>query len=192
MGDQNAEEVTRLLQSSRSGDASAREALFSRVYQELRAQAHRELRRRNSDTLTLGTTALVHETYLRLVDPQKVMPEDKAHFMALACKIMRGIIVDHARHHAAVKHGGGLRMVTYGDDVAADDYSAQIVALDTALRELERRSVRLCRVVELRFFGGLSVEAAAEALGVTDRTIKRDWRVARALLKREMDNASTV
>ncbi|MBL8297371.1 MAG: sigma-70 family RNA polymerase sigma factor [Rhodanobacteraceae bacterium] len=185
------DEVSTLLHASSGGDALARGVLFARVYSELHAQAHNALQQGGHRSPILNTTALLHETYLRMVEPKKVLPEDKSHFFALAATIMRGVVVDHARRVAAQKRGGGLTIKSIEDSqiVIDDDQALDIVALDAALNDLERIHERLAKVVELRFFGGQSVEETASILGVTDRTIKRDWRAARALLIQRIELA---
>lgn len=174
-------EITALLIAFRDGDRGALGRLLPIVYNELRERAHYQLaRRRPGDTLS--TTALVHETYLKLVGSANPSYSDRVHFFAVASKAMRQILVDYARRTTAAKRDGG-RAVSLDPEMIADPGRAEeLLALDEALAQLEGLDPRLAQTVELRFFGGLSVEEAAEALGVSPRTIKRDWRKARAFL----------
>lgn len=177
------EEVQRLLASVRDGDRAAHERLFSIVYEDLRRIARHHLR--GHVTGTLGTTAMVNETYLRLAGPEAASWNDRIHFFALASTVMRHILVDHARRKLAVKRGRGVPLLVLDDERAGNESRlADVLALDEALTRLRAMNERLARLVELRFFGGLSVEETAQALGVTDRTVKRDWRKARSVLHR--------
>ncbi len=180
-------EVTQLLAAVRQGDGSAMERLMTLVYDELRAVARRQLRRWRPGQ-TLDSTALVHETYLRLVDQAGASWQDRAHFLSVAGVAMRHILVDAARRRAAKKRGGeGLRITL--DDLQPDqggtDASGQaveILDLDEALTSLAARNERLSRLVELRFFAGLTEEETARTLGISERTVRRDWLKARAFL----------
>lgn len=176
-------EITRLLAELRGGDRAALNRLFPLVYEELRGRARRELRRRSPGE-TLNTTALVHEVYLKLADASPLALEDRRHFFALAARAMRQIVVDHARRALAQKRGGGARAVTLdAPELGVQPVQpAELLALDRALSELGELDERLARTVELRFFAGLSVEETAEAMDVSPRTVKRDWRKARAFL----------
>jgi RNA polymerase sigma factor (TIGR02999 family) len=178
-----SQDVTALLQRASDGDAVAFEAVFPVVYEQLRGMAHRQLRRENVGH-TLGTTALVHEAYLRLVDQRQSRFRDRAHFFAIAATAMRRILVDHARRHGALKRGAGARRVPLEsvDLLAADDRADLLVALDAALVRLAGLDPRQAKVVECRFFGGLTEDETAEALGVSPRTVKRDWAKARSWL----------
>jgi len=174
----------------RSGDPTALDDLLPRVYDELRALADAYMRRERAGH-TLQPTALVHEAFLRLLRLPPGSVQNRIHFFALAAQAMRRILADHARRHRAAKRGGGAVRVPLelveggapaapaGDDVAADD-------LDAALEDLAKLDERQARVVELRFFGGLSIEETAEVLAVSTATVKRDWLVARAWLHREL------
>lgn len=174
-------DITALLAAFREGDRDALDRLLPMVYGELRDRAHNQLaRRRPGDTLS--TTALVHEAYLKLVGSSSQSYADRVHFFAVASKAMRQILVDYARRGAAAKRDGGLAVSLDADLLADPERAKELVALDEALAQLERLDERLAKTVELRFFGGLSVEEAAEALAVSPRTIKRDWRKARAFL----------
>lgn len=175
-------DITGLLAAARAGDRAALDRVFPLVYRDLRQAAHRELGRFRQGE-TLDTTALVHEAYLRLVDARRADYADRRHFLAVAATAMRQIIVDYARQHRAAKRGGGERAVALDDlALAAPTATDDIVALDEALTVLGREHERLARVVEMRFFVGLSNDEAADALGVSPRTLKRDWQKARALL----------
>jgi RNA polymerase sigma factor (TIGR02999 family) len=178
--------ITDLLLQVSVGDASAMDRLFPLVYDELRRTAHRALRREHSDH-TLGTTGLVHEVYLKLIDQTRVGWRDRAHFFAVAALAMRRILVDYARRQRRAKRGGGAAVVTLDESVVSlDERAENLVALDEALTRLSELNPRLSRVVECRFFGGLTEEEIAEALGVTTRTVKRDWAKARGWLYQEL------
>jgi RNA polymerase sigma factor (TIGR02999 family) len=176
------EDVTRLLQNARSGDPKALDELYPLVYDDLHGVAHRALRgERPGDTL--NTTALVHEAYLKLHGSSRFDPVDRRHFFAIASRAMRQIIVDHARRRGAEKRGGARQRVDLDSaTIAAVDSGLAILDLEEALQRLGRLDERLVRVIELRFFGGLSVEETAEVLEVDSRTVRRAWRKARALL----------
>lgn len=160
------------------------------LYHELRKAAHRQLRARGhmrGDTPTLATTALVGEVYLKLAEQSGARWRDRDHFLAVAAVAMRHILVDRARARTAVKRGGDARPVTLdGDAIGIDEQAELVLEIDDALRSLESLNPRLARLVELRFFGGLSEPEAAGALGVTVRTVQRDWAKARVLLRREL------
>ncbi|HMB68811.1 MAG TPA: sigma-70 family RNA polymerase sigma factor [bacterium] len=175
------EQVTRLLDGVRRGDADARERLYDLVYEDLRRIARAHLRGRA--TGTLGTTAMVNEAYLRLAGAEERSWNDRVHFLSVASRAMRQILVDQARRKLAAKRGGGQTPLELDEGrVGEEPRVLEIVALDQALDRLKTLDERLARVVELRFFGGLSVEETASVLGVTDRTVKRDWRKARSVL----------
>jgi RNA polymerase sigma factor (TIGR02999 family) len=179
--------VTEQLMAWRKGDPEAANRVFSLVYGELRGLARRFGRGRPGQTLT--TTALVHEVYVKLADRSQLAVEDRQHFLFTAARAMRQIVVDHARRRAALKRGGGAHPVEMDEAVAAIPPGGQGVdpeALDEALRRLAACDGRLGQLVELRFFGGLSLEEIGGLLGVSERTLKRDWRKARAFLHREL------
>jgi RNA polymerase sigma factor (TIGR02999 family) len=179
---QNRESVTQLLLDCRGGDRQAFDRLFPLVYEDLRGVALRQLRR-EPDGHTLGATALVHEAYVRLVDINRVEWHDRAHFLAMAARAMRRILVDHARKHRAVRRGGGAVPISLDDAIVAVEQDPdRLIDLDTALERLATLNERLARVVECRFFGGLSDEETAAALGVNERTVQRDWLKARGWL----------
>jgi|SRR5262245_5020886 len=176
------EAVTALLVNWRNGDKAALDRLLPIVYEELRRMARARLKGERADHV-LQTTALVHEAYLRLVDLDRMTIHSRAHFFALAARLMREILVDAARKRLADKRGGGATIVGL-DHVspAAPSANVDVLALDEALEQLAAVDERLCRVVELRFFAGLSIEEAAEALGISTATVERDWTVAKAWL----------
>ena len=185
---ENPEDITGLLQAWRDGDAAALAALTPLVYGELRRVAEQHMRRERPDH-TLQATALVHEAFLRLTGGASPAWEDRAHFFKAAARIMRHVLVDHARARGYAKRGGGGLRISIEDGAAAvlaAERAPDLVALDEALERLERLDPRQHQVVELRFFGGLSVEETAEALGVSAITVKRDWRSARAWLFAEL------
>ena len=182
--DSQVSETTQLLLAWAAGDRLALDALAPRVYQELHRLAVDFMKREREEPI-LQATALVHEVYLKLIDVQNVTVEGKAHFFAICAQMMRHILVDAARKRAASRHGGGLGRI-HLDDVAHLNLSQksdkQLIALNDALDELAKRDLRKARVVELRHFGGLSVEDTAAVLKVSEETVTRDWRLARAWL----------
>jgi RNA polymerase sigma factor (TIGR02999 family) len=179
-------DVTGLLQAWGGGDAAALDQLVPVVYDELHRQAQRYLRRETPGH-TLQTTALVHEAYLRLVDQREARWENRAQFFGVAAQAMRRILVDHARRHQAAKRGGSAIQVPYEEEaVAAVESEVDVVALDDALTWLAALDPQQARVVELRYFTGLGIEETAEALGISPATVKREWAMARAWLKREL------
>ena len=175
-------EITRLLMSISQGDRHALNRLFPIVYAELRSIAHRQLARiRPGDTLQ--TTALVHEAYLKLLGAARPEWNDRRHFFAVASRAMRQITVDYARTQAAQKRGGSAQVLSLDEQqLPVADRAHELVLLDGALTELEALSERPARIVELRFFGGLSVEETASAMDISERTVKREWQKARAFL----------
>jgi RNA polymerase sigma factor (TIGR02999 family) len=179
-------QITDLLLQLRSGGPEAMDRLFPLVYGELRRIAHHQLRREHPDH-TLGTTGLVHETYLRLIDQSRVEWRDRAHFYRVASWAMRRVLVDYARRYGTQRRGGGLRRVHLEeDDAAVTERSDRLVALDEALERLADVSQRMSKVVECRFFGGLTEDETAAALGMTVRTVQRDWAKARGWLSLEL------
>jgi RNA polymerase sigma-70 factor, ECF subfamily len=179
-------EFTALLAAARAGDEHAGKELFAQVYQELRQIAQRYLRAERRDH-TLQATALVHEVYLRLFAGAPLDLQNRAHFFAIAAQQMRQILVSHARHKRAQRRGGGLPNVSLSEDGALF-YSPdeELLALDEALRQLAEHYPRAARVVELRYFGGLTEEEAAAALGISLTTLKRDWGFAKVWLLRRL------
>src|SRR5262245_36445836 len=184
--DTPAAEVTQLLLAWSSGDRASADRLLDVVYAELRRQAGRAMRR-ESEGATLQATALVHEAYLRLVDQKRVRWRNRAHFFGIAAQLMRRILVDHARGRLAEKRGGGRAHVTLEDaDAAAAERPADVLALDEALERLAALDPDQARLIELRYFGGLTIEETAEAMGVSPTTMKSRWALARAWLRREL------
>jgi RNA polymerase sigma factor (TIGR02999 family) len=185
--------VGRLLAAVEAGDRSALDELYSLVYDELRALAHRQRRRWDASGM-LNTTALVHEAYLKLVKQNPIHLQTRAHFFALAATAIRHIVSNYARDRRARKRGGGARVLSLSDVGTSpagelrlsDDHVDLLVAIDEALQRLERVSPRQRGVVECRFFGGMSVEETAAAVGISPRTVKRDWTLAQAWLQREL------
>jgi len=183
--------MTTLLEAARGGDAAAADELYGRLYADLRRLARAQLARARRGTPTLNTTALVHEAYLRLA-PEGLAVESERHFLNLAAKVMRGLVVDALRRRGAAKRGAELRVDWPEGFEPSDEQplsAEELLALDDALVELERESPRLARLVELRFFGGLGLEEIAALLDVGERTLKRDWRRARAFLWSELRGA---
>ena len=184
--------VTQILLDAYDGDPAAADRLWAAIYPELRQMAHRELfgERRGQ---TLHTTALVHEAYLKLIDQRRCTWQNRAQFFALACKTMRRILVDHARHRNAQKRQGRKNQVALEDAaVMATARSEELLALDEALTRLAQRDERLADIVECRFFGGLSVEETAEVLGISVRTVARDWKRAQTHLYRALRPDATL
>jgi len=179
-------DITRLLEAWGAGDGRAFERLFPILYPELKRLASRQLRRERPGH-TLQTTALVHEAFLDLVGQRRARVESRSHFLGVAAFVMRRILTEHARGRAALKRGGGVAPVELGEHPAAERGGIEeIVAVDEALDRLEEIDARAAKVVVLRYFGGLSHDEAAKALGVSSVTVKRDWAVAKAWLKREL------
>ncbi len=181
------QDIAPLLVGTAAGEEEAAARLFAIVYDELRRLAASALRRERADH-TLQPTALVHEAFLRLVDVPEEQWHDRGHFVALAARAMRRVLVDHARGRNTLKRGkADLRVPFEGVDVAAGEPTGvDLVALDTVLERLAVLDPRQARIVELRFFGGLTVDETAVLIGTSTRTIKRDWQMARAWLRREL------
>jgi RNA polymerase sigma factor (TIGR02999 family) len=181
-----AADATTLLLAWRQGDETALDELISLVYQELRRMAHRYMAGQHPGH-TLQTTALVHETYLLLVDCRRVRWQDRTHFLAVTARLMRRILVDYARSRRAGKRGGHVPPVALDENLDfAPPRSADLVALDDSLAALAKIDPRKSRVVELKFFGGLDSEEIAEVLGVSQPTVLRDWKLAKLWLLREL------
>jgi RNA polymerase sigma factor (TIGR02999 family) len=176
-------DLTTLLDSARLGDATALDQLCTAMYRELRELAHARLKRSQHITL-LDTTSLVHEAYLRLTKVGRLNVTDRSHFLAYAARVMRSIIVDFVRQRQADRRGGEQLHVTLNTDIAESAHAEidQVIRVNDALLDLEQVDGRLVRVVEMRYFAGLSEQEIAESLGVTDRTVRRDWEKARSLL----------
>jgi RNA polymerase sigma-70 factor (ECF subfamily) len=178
--------TTDLIETAENGDEHALDQLIPLVYDELRSLAHRRLGAEGRHD-SLQTTALVHEVYLRLVDDSRVTQRGRAYFFAAVSRAMRQILVDRARRRLAIKRGEGVELVSLDEDqTAVDAYATELVDLDDALTRLGERSSRHARVVELRYFAGLTVEQTAEVLQVSPRTVKSDWAMARAWLFNEL------
>lgn len=188
--------VTRLLGELQTDNRDALRELFPIVYQELLELAHRQRRRWHGD-YTLGTTALVHEAYLKLVDQEQVVAETRVHFFALAAKAMRHILCNYARARQTEKRGGQVKKVSLEEGAElpgpvplfSEEQAGRLAALDVVLQRMAQVNPRRSQVVECRFFGGMTVEDTAAALGISPRTVKRDWAVAQAWLHREMSEA---
>src|SRR6185503_648173 len=182
--------LTQLLVAWSDGDASARDELMPLVYEELHRLAHRYMGRERQGH-TLQTSGLVNEAYLRLIDQSRVKWQNRAHFFGIAAQMMRRILVDYARSRGYAKRGGDARQVSFDEAaIVSEERAADVVALDDALKGLAEIDLRKSRIVELRFFGGLSIEETAEVLAVSPGTVMRDWTLAKAWLRREMTNNS--
>ena len=179
-------ETTQLLQAWQQGDPTALERLTPRVYDELRRRARVYMKNERRGH-TIQATALVHEVYMRLIDVTSVNWQDRAHFFAVAATMMRRILVDAARARASAKRGGNLRQVSL-DEIpdAGFNNASQLLAVDCALNELAKMDPRKAQVIEMRFFGGLSVEETAEVLKISPQSVMRDWKLAKAWLMREL------
>jgi RNA polymerase sigma factor (TIGR02999 family) len=184
----SAGEITQLLAAVREGDRGALDTVFDRLYSELKRLARAQLRFGRT-AISLDTTALVHEAYLKLVRSERLSLTDRGHFFALAARAMRQILIGHAEHLRRHKRGGGVDTLPLDEEVAAPALwqAEQLLAVDVALGELEKLSPRLARIVELRFFVGLNEVEIGELLAQSERTIRRDWRKARAFLQIELE-----
>jgi RNA polymerase sigma factor (TIGR02999 family) len=191
MDDSSRQDVTGLLRRWSEGDEEALQKLMPIVYAELRRLAGHYLRLERPDH-TLQPTALVHEAFLRLVGQKEVVWQNRAHFFGIAAQMMRRILVDHARRRKAAKRDAATYRVerTQPEAEAAFDRDPELLALDEALTQLEALDPKQARIVELRFFGGLTVEETAEVAGISTATVKREWRTARAWLRRELDSTA--
>ena len=181
--------ATDLLQAAESGRLPPIQELVPLAYEELRDIAHWQMVREHQN-VTLQTTALVHEAYVRLVDDSRVTSRGRAYFFAAAARAMRQVLIDAARRRGAAKRGGGAPLMRVEwEDGRVDAYASELLDLERALEDLGRRNPRHMQVVECRFFGGMSVEQTAEALGMSERTIKADWALARAWLFQILNQA---
>ena len=179
-------QVTQLLNDWSSGDQTARDRLMTLVYDELHRLAHQYMKR-ESPGHTLQTSALVNEAFVKLVDQRNVRWQNRAHFFGIAAQLMRRILVDYARGRQTSKRGGGLHAVSFDDALyVSAQRGAEVVAVHEALEQLAKFDPRKGQIVELRFFGGLSIDETAEILGVSPGTVMRDWTLAKAWLHREM------
>jgi RNA polymerase sigma factor (TIGR02999 family) len=182
-------EITQLLKDWSSGDQTALDRLMPLVYAELHQLAHQHMRREQPGNM-LQTSALINEAYLRLVDQPQIRWESRAHFFGIAARLMRRILVEEARKRNSAKRGGKAIQVSLVDGMdVAQEQAANVVALDDALKSLEAIDSRQSEIVELRFFGGLSIEETAEVLKVSPGTVMRDWTFARAWLRNEMSSS---
>ena len=180
--------ITQLLARVRDGDAAALERLIPLVYDDLRALARAQLRREDAGH-TVSPTGLVHEAYLRLVASGQLSAADRGHFFAIAARTMRRVLIDYARGRKRMKRGGGQIAVSLDDDLApflTDEIADELIALDDVIERLRTASPRAARVVECRFFAGLTLEETADALAVSTKTVQRDWLLARAWLRKEI------
>jgi RNA polymerase sigma-70 factor (ECF subfamily) len=184
MPEEHSQHLTQLLAAWSDGDQSALDSLLPLVEAELHRLAHHYMSRERQDH-TLQTTALVNEAYLKLID-QRVEWQNRAHFFGIAAQIMRRILIDHARRRLGPRHGGGNTISLDEAAVISDERASELVALDEALTKLAKVDERKSKVVELRYFGGLSVEETATVLGLSTETIRREWLRARAFLHREL------
>jgi RNA polymerase sigma-70 factor (ECF subfamily) len=183
----SAQEVTKLLIDWRRGNQEALDRLMPIIYEELRRRAHRYMQGQRKGH-SLQTTDLINETYLKLLDCSKLSWKNRLHFFAVTARLMRRILVDHARSRNYQKRGGGLERISLDlNQIPAIRHDPDLVALDDALKVLANEDDRKSRVVELRFFGGLSVEETAEVLGISGQTVMRDWRLAKVWLMREIN-----
>lgn len=184
-GELETKDISRLLRAWSEGDQNALGGLTPIVHQELRRLAHRYMQRERPGH-TLQTTALVNEAYMRLVDYRRMQWQDRAHFFAVSAQVMRRILVDHARSHN-IKRGRGVQHIALDEVAVLDrDRTGDLAALDDALNALERLDPRKVQIIEMRFFGGLSVEETAEVLKVSPATVRRDWSIAKLWLYREL------
>jgi RNA polymerase sigma factor (TIGR02999 family) len=187
LSQQVSENITQLLIDLSNGDRNAVDLLLPVIYDELRKLAANYLRRERPDH-TLQPTALVHEAYIRLVDQTRVNWQNRAHFFGVAAQLMRRLLVDHARRHNAEKRGQNFQKISLDENIdKAGERSTMLLALDDALQALAQFDEQKARVVELRYFGGLSIEETADVMGVTPTTIKRHWRFAKAWLHGAME-----
>lgn len=192
MSDATNENVTASLLELSSGDQAAAARILPLVYDELRLLAANYMRRERRPDHTLQPTALVHEAYLRLVDQSRVDWKNRAHFFAIAAEMMRRILVDHARKHHAQKRGGYETLISLDDAISfAQDTEINVVAVDEALLELSRLDTQQSRIVELRFFGGLTLDEVAEVLQISRSTVQREWNMAKAWLYNQLKELRT-
>jgi RNA polymerase sigma-70 factor, ECF subfamily len=187
----SSHQVTQLLKNWSNGDQKARDQLMTLVYEELHRLAHQYMKGERPGN-TLQTSALVNEAFVKLVDQRDVHWRNRAHFFGIAAQVMRRILVDHARTRRSAKRGGSATPVSLDEALTvSNERNAEVIALDEALNGLATRDQRKSQIVELRFFGGLSIEETAEVLAVSPGTVMRDWTLAKAWLRREMTNTSS-
>ncbi len=186
MSDTEPTDITRLLDAASGGDPRAAQELLPLVYDQLRKAAQQQMAAERPDH-TLQATALVHEAYIRLVGSHQTTWESRAHFYVAAAEAMRRILIEHARKRTRIKRGGGHKRVPLSAVYLAEDARPEeIVSVDAAIRRLEKRDSRMAKIVRLRFFAGLSVEETAQILGLSDRSVRREWALARAWLHRQL------
>jgi len=183
-------EITLMLRQWGSGDREGSDKLMAAIYTELHRLAARRMRRESPGN-TLQTTAVVHETYLRLIDQRQRDWKNRAHFFAIAAQLMRRVLIDHARNRRAAKRGDGLKISLDQVELAGEKNNLDVLAVDEALQKLAAVDPQQARIVELRFFGGLSVEETAQAAKISPATVKRDWSMAKAWLHREISRAAS-
>ncbi|MDZ7714688.1 MAG: sigma-70 family RNA polymerase sigma factor [Balneolaceae bacterium] len=179
--------VTQLLVRLKKGEKGIYDKLYPLIYEELRGMAYTHMRRQSPDH-TLSKTELVHETYLKLIDQSQIDFTDKSHFLAIASRCMRQILIDYARKKHAQKRGGKNKDITFIDEIfeKQNKKAQELLDIDAALRELEKLNERLSKVVEMRFFGEMTIEETAKALDISESTVKRDWMKARGWLYKEL------
>jgi len=187
MAHSGSHDVTQLLNELRGGRREAFDKLFPQVYDELRRTAQ-YLLLKERDGHTLNTTALIHEVYLKLANYQKMEWHNRAHFYAVAAQAMRHVLISYARQRNAEKRGGGAISVVFEEDKYSERLLEEVIVLDEALSNLEKINERHVRIIECRFFGGMTIEETAESLGISAITVTRDWRMARAWLKDALNN----
>ena len=187
MSHETPREITQMLLELTDGNHDAVDHILPHIYDELRRLASSYLRRERSNH-TLQPTALVHEAYMKLIDQTRVRWQNRAHFFGIAAQVMRRILMDYARKHTAEKRGGDAEVLPIEEEIliVSHDKSAELIALDDALRQLAAMDERKAKIVELRYFGGLSIEETAEVLGLSVPTINREWRMAKAWLYSEI------
>jgi RNA polymerase sigma-70 factor, ECF subfamily len=187
MSKESPHEITQMLLELTDGNQEVVNQILPHIYDELRRLASSYLRRERSNH-TLQPTALVHEAYMKLIDQSRVKWQNRAHFFGIAAQVMRRILMDHARKHTAEKRGGEAELLPIEEEIliVSHDKSAELIALDDALQQLSEIDERKAKIVELRYFGGLSIEETAEVLGVSVPTINREWRMAKAWLYSEI------
>lgn len=190
MSEPESPDITRILAKVSSGDPHAAHELLPLVYEQLRAAARKQMAQERGDH-TLQATALVHEAYVRLVGSDDVSWENRAHFYVAAAEAMRRVLIEHARKRGRAKRGGGRRRIPLtGEELAQNPNLEEIMSVDAAIRRLEERDGRMARIVRFRFFAGLDVRETAAALGLSDRTVRREWALARAWLHRELSGGA--
>ncbi len=190
MSDSEPSDITRLLEAAGGGDPRAAQELLPLVYDQLRKSAQLQMAGERPEH-TLQATALVHEAYLRLVGSHQVTFESRAHFYVAAAEAMRRILIDHARKRARVKRGGDQKRISLSAAYLAEEaHAEEIVSVHEAIRRLEKRDRRMAEIVRLRFFAGLSVDETAQALGLSGRSVRREWALARAWLHRELSEGT--